>query len=288
MISSNFDPLLKDIRSKLGSNWTFYQECLDAIVQTASHNQDTIAWLEQMNQLVQGKENMPCSHEGVLFLLSEKGIVLSGQPRVGEVKVSTQATSIPSRGFLPPLYASSPLPCVVLAPSLPFAATPVSTMRKQPKVLSDHMNTTPFDFTSLTPLSFATSSPRSTRHFTVLDTTQTPIAIPAGLDSSANPVFFTDPNFQRDVEKFFGVVRQCYDRSQAERLPLGHHDGAGLVLAYVADEDDLHCWRKRLDMGSEVRATIEKYRDVVLADGKEELDGLGYGLLEDTLGDEVG
>tara|TARA_R110002003_G_scaffold46_10_gene3798 strand:- start:2087 stop:2401 length:315 start_codon:yes stop_codon:yes gene_type:complete len=69
---SNFDPLLQDIRTCLGENYAFYQECIVAITSAAARHDDMSAWLEQMQQVVEGVEAVGFSHAGVLFLLHEK------------------------------------------------------------------------------------------------------------------------------------------------------------------------------------------------------------------------
>jgi hypothetical protein len=87
---SNPKPLLQDIRTCLRENYAFYQECIVAITGAAACHDDTSAWFEQMQQMVEGVEAVGFSHAGVLFLLQEKirgegelfGIVLSPWQRL--------------------------------------------------------------------------------------------------------------------------------------------------------------------------------------------------------------
>jgi hypothetical protein len=68
---SNFDPLLQDIRNCLGDNYVFYDECVVAITRAAARHEDVSAWFEQMQQVVDGIEEVGISHAGVMFLLQE-------------------------------------------------------------------------------------------------------------------------------------------------------------------------------------------------------------------------
>ncbi|KAJ4378386.1 hypothetical protein N0V86_006087 [Didymella sp. IMI 355093] len=49
-----FTHLLAEVRSGLGDHWTFYEECIDGVLDAAANQQDTTAWFEQMQQLVEG------------------------------------------------------------------------------------------------------------------------------------------------------------------------------------------------------------------------------------------
>jgi hypothetical protein len=68
---SNFGLLLQDIRSYLGGNYVFYDECVVAITRAAARNEDASAWFEQMEKVVNGVREVEISHAGVLFLLQE-------------------------------------------------------------------------------------------------------------------------------------------------------------------------------------------------------------------------
>ncbi|KAL1600207.1 hypothetical protein SLS59_005831 [Nothophoma quercina] len=87
--SDRFTLLLADIRSGLGDLWTFYEECIDGVLDAAANQQDTTAWLEQMQQLVEGNYKIAFSHEGVLFLLRDMGIWPSQQQTWGEGEGNT-------------------------------------------------------------------------------------------------------------------------------------------------------------------------------------------------------
>ncbi|KAF3032287.1 hypothetical protein E8E12_001150 [Didymella heteroderae] len=69
-----FSHLLADIRSGLGDRWTFYEECIDCVLDAAAKQQDTTAWFEQMQQLVEGVDKVRFSQEGIQFLLRNMGI----------------------------------------------------------------------------------------------------------------------------------------------------------------------------------------------------------------------
>lgn len=68
---TNFEPLLQDIRSKLGLDWEFYQDFLEGAIRSIDCGQDISAWVEQVELLVKGREDLAFSHQGVLFLLGE-------------------------------------------------------------------------------------------------------------------------------------------------------------------------------------------------------------------------
>jgi hypothetical protein len=69
-----FTPLLAEIRSGLGDCWSFYEECIDGVLDAAAKQQDMTAWFEQMQQLVEGVNEVQISHEGILFLLRDMGV----------------------------------------------------------------------------------------------------------------------------------------------------------------------------------------------------------------------
>ncbi|KAF3031899.1 hypothetical protein E8E11_002382 [Didymella keratinophila] len=83
-----FTPLLAEIRSCLGDYWTFYEECIDGVLDAATKQQDTIAWFEQMQQLVEGIDKVRISHEGILFLLRDMDIHAPERQSRGEGEVA--------------------------------------------------------------------------------------------------------------------------------------------------------------------------------------------------------
>ncbi|KAF2127205.1 hypothetical protein P153DRAFT_61422 [Dothidotthia symphoricarpi CBS 119687] len=282
---SNLGPLLQDIRTKLGSNWTFYQECLDSIVGAAAREQDTIAWLEQMQQVVEGREDLVCSHEGVLFLLSEMGIALPRQQGFVGVEAIAQATSSqPQDGYtlssasLVDIMAPSPLSRALSTPPPSFTTVKIRT---QPQNLPERMRITPFDFNPPTPPPSATFSPRNTANFAFQGAAPFTACTPIRLASNVDPIFFTDPDFQRDIQKFFGVASRSNGKPQVMRKPVRHQDETELVPHYSANEDDLNVWMRRFEASSKVKATIDQGRAVVRTDGREELDGLRHDLRRD-------
>ena len=100
-----FTLLLADVRSGLGDLWTFYEECIDGVLDAAANQQDTTAWLEQMQQLVEGNYKIAFSHEGILFLLRDMGIWPSQQQTWGEGEGNTLGM-YPSPPLSPPLEGS--------------------------------------------------------------------------------------------------------------------------------------------------------------------------------------
>lgn len=81
---NRFTPLLADIRSILGDNFTFYEEAIAGLLDAAANQQDVTAWLEQMQQLVAGNEKLALTHEGILFLLKDMGVCLPAEGSRGE------------------------------------------------------------------------------------------------------------------------------------------------------------------------------------------------------------
>lgn len=80
---TNLDLLLKDIRSKLGPDWGFYQEFLDGAKQAIASEQDVSAWFAQVEQLIEGREDVALSHQGVLFLLADQGVKARSEGKKG-------------------------------------------------------------------------------------------------------------------------------------------------------------------------------------------------------------
>lgn len=77
-----FTHLLADIRIGLGDRWAFYEECINGILEATAKKQDTTAWFEQMQQLVNGIDEVQFSHRGILFLLDDMTVRPSQpQPR---------------------------------------------------------------------------------------------------------------------------------------------------------------------------------------------------------------
>lgn len=74
-----FTALLIDVQRGLGRQWTFYEECIEGILEAAAQDKDTTAWFEQMQRLVDGNNQVRFGHEGVLFLLRDMGVRPSKQ-----------------------------------------------------------------------------------------------------------------------------------------------------------------------------------------------------------------
>ncbi|KAF1849703.1 uncharacterized protein K460DRAFT_349865 [Cucurbitaria berberidis CBS 394.84] len=227
---TNFDALLHDIRSKLGPDWEFYLEFLDGAIRATARGQDVSAWFEQVEQLVEGREDVAFSHQGVLFLLAEMG-----------VKVRSEA---PSTNSMPP----PPLP----APLVPLPLLPSEIQPAQHT--ADYRSKLPLDFNRSTrppmPSSATSSSQPRMSNIAFMGSRQAVNAKPSALNNGVDPIFFTDPAFKRDVQDFFGISTQ---RSGTRDHTTRHYNQNELVLPYNAKEDDLNVWKKRVEAGYEVK-----------------------------------
>lgn len=271
-----FTPLLVEIRSGLGDYWTFYEECIDGVLDAAARQQDATAWLEQMQQLVEGVDKVQFSHEGILFLLRDMGIRAPIRQSWGEGEGATLGmylspplspreepsktipSSIDNMPFLPvrpPSTMSSLPPLRPLRPNMPAIApwprarapTPRTQHEKRqqrPVILRD--NVLPFDFSAsvLPGLTFpkdfrAYHCPRD--EIILTENYVPPLPNPLRKTSN-NPVFFSNPALMANVAELFGYTGQSKDN--------GQHDGsttwqAPPALPYDPHHDDLMVWKKR-------------------------------------------
>lgn len=287
-----FTPLLADIRSGLDDHWTFYEECIDSVLFAAANKQDTTAWLEQMQQLVEGIHKVQFSHEGVLFLLRDMGIHPSKQQSWGggegdRLGMYPSPPLSPSGGFpepalpfidgmtpislLPHSTMSSLLPHRPLRPHVPaiagFAAPRVPkphTQQQQPQQQQQSAtlwdSVLPFDFSS--PRQPGLTFPKDLRayHYPPEQVIMTEDYVPPPLNPlrtcSSNPIFFVDPVLREGVAELFGYTVQSRDGSRNDNANTRQ---ARHRLSYGPCDDDMVIWRKRLeggvyDGGNEVNA----------------------------------
>ena len=79
---SNLDIVVQDIRSTLGLDWGFYQEFLEGVKDAITRGQDCSAWIEHIEPLVVGREDLYLAHQGVLFLLGEVRVKARSEGRM--------------------------------------------------------------------------------------------------------------------------------------------------------------------------------------------------------------
>ncbi|CAO2658545.1 Nn.00g062680.m01.CDS01 [Neocucurbitaria sp. VM-36] len=225
---TNFNPLLQDIRSKLGPDWWFYQEFLDGAIRATAREQDVSAWFEQIEPLVEGREDLAFSHQGVLFLLAEMG-----------VKVHNDASSIDN---MPP----PPLPPSVVSPLQHLITTPPALkMQRNDHYRPDSMPLSPFEidpYMSATPASAKTPQYPTTPNVPFSGAMNINHAAPSPLKQGVDPIFFTDPTFNRDVQRFFGVSTQDND---TKRHTTDDYSQSELIPPYNPRVDDVEIWRAR-------------------------------------------
>jgi hypothetical protein len=68
---NNLGLLLQDVRSKLGADYTYYHESVNAILRAIARRENASAWFDQMQRVVEGRDDLAMTHGGVLFLLQE-------------------------------------------------------------------------------------------------------------------------------------------------------------------------------------------------------------------------
>ncbi|KAH7357629.1 hypothetical protein BKA66DRAFT_574267 [Pyrenochaeta sp. MPI-SDFR-AT-0127] len=243
---ANFEPLLQDIREKLGPDWEFYQEFLEGAVTAATREQDISAWVEQGEQLVKGREDVDYSHQGVLYLLQETRMKV--KPR-SEVPLHNDMPP-------PPVPQRTPAPPPVLQriPALPSKhfsppRTPVSKM--QPR--ANNVEHTPLPYSDfnpylpLTPASTTLQPQPISPHIALFAPPRINKKAPSPLQNRENPVFFTDPTFKQDVQNFFGNTyysNDTYHDNDTSQQTTSYHDYNALILPYKANQDDLKVWKE--------------------------------------------
>lgn len=120
-----FTPLLADLRKGLGDNWAFYEECIEGVLHAATKQQDTAAWFEQMQQLVEGIGKVQFSHQGILFLLEDMGIHPPKQQSWGEGAGETRKYQSPPHSLPDDCLWVSLKPTANMGP---YPVRPSSTM----------------------------------------------------------------------------------------------------------------------------------------------------------------
>lgn len=271
---NRFAPLLVEIRGALGDCWTFYEECIDGILDAAAKQQGTAAWFEQMQQLVEGIEEVQLSHEGVLFLLRDMGIHAPRQQSWGEGE-KTAIGMYPSPSISPPEDSSGlatlanddmhsipahppfsmssllplrsrPNPPAIAAWPPPRASTSRTQheQRQQPVILRH--NVLPFDFSATVlpgltfPKDFRTyHCPRDEIVLTEKYLSPPPNPL---RKTSKDPVFFSHPTLKANVAELFGYTV----RPKSTDQHLGNSTWQSPpALPYEPVDDDLMAWKKR-------------------------------------------
>ncbi|UPX17072.1 uncharacterized protein EKO05_0007448 [Ascochyta rabiei] len=281
-----FAPFLADIQGKLGESWVFYEECMDGILDAAASQQDTIAWLEQMQQLVDGYDTVTFSHEGVLFLLGGMGIQLPKQRNWGEgekhhvgirssppllpVELSAaphspRVDNMATLPLRPHNTMASLLPHRSLQPTLPSHTphTQQEQQRQAPSFLDRTQRVLPFDFSASTQP--VLTLPKDLKAFyyppeqIILTENHVPPPPNPLRKHSSNPVFFTDPPLREDVAELFGhAVRgensNSRNVSQMRSSTIAFYTIKRQTLPYHPSDDDMLVWMKRLGSGEDDQA----------------------------------
>lgn len=278
-----FTPLLADIRNKLSDHWTLYEECIDGVLDAAANHQDTTAWMEQMEQLVERNDKITFSHQGILFLLHDMGIPPSKQQNWGEGEkhtlgmyssppLSSQESQGPGPSLInnmgtlsvyPRTTMSSLLPHRPLHPHAPATTAPRTQpfrtqqqQRQQPQQPPDIQNgVLPFDFSTSVQPSLTFLKDLKAFHYPpeqVNMTGQSPPPPPNPLrNPSSNPVFFTDSTLREDVAEMFGHALQV--KNSAGNVDRDSQQ-ARQKLPYDPKDDDLMLWTQQLKGGGDDQA----------------------------------
>lgn len=287
--ADRFTTLLADIRSKIGDDWTFYEECIDGVLDTATNKQDTTAWVEQMQQLVKGNDEVSLSHEGLLFILRDMGVHLPRQKNRGEGERhfdSSPPLSPPKNStepYPPHIDDMTPLPVSchgTMASLLPHGSlrptTPLvtSTSRAPPTRLHQQQHqpqrqpinlldlkqkVLPFDYHLSTSQLPSLTHPGDLKAFyyppEVVILTEdyiSPSQSPLR-KGSRNPIFFDDPVFKRDVINLFSLKLNDESISEPDRYRrpdvMSTHTPPRQALPYDPNDDDDFVFRKRLQAG---------------------------------------
>ncbi|KAF2690900.1 hypothetical protein K458DRAFT_382479 [Lentithecium fluviatile CBS 122367] len=138
--SSNFDPVLRDIRDRLKRDWCFYEEALEGMVKAGARGGDASGWVKQMEDVVNAHPIIEMSHAGVMFLLEDMGIQLQTriypfaniQGNVGSVGQDCQALGFQ---FAPATSAAVSAPAATTAPTYrvaPMGPPPLANRFWQP------------------------------------------------------------------------------------------------------------------------------------------------------------
>jgi hypothetical protein len=281
-----FTPLLRDVRIKLGHDWTFYEECIDGVLDAAANQQDTTAWMEQMQQLVEGDEKLAFSHNGILFLLGEMHIQLPKEQSWGEgegnfvgmypspplspKKLSTMQSSAYIDNMSPLLPSFSTMAALLPLRSNPRFVAPTSPAQQQqqqhhPNLLDPRMRVVPpFDVSaSMLP---SLTYPKNLRAFyyppeQIIMTDNYVPSPPSPLRESSNdPIFFEDPALKRDIYDLFTSTQHAYDaNNNGQRVysKTSMHNKQHRMISFDPIHNDLLVWKKRMEGGESEQGNTE-------------------------------
>ncbi|KAH7389731.1 hypothetical protein DE146DRAFT_768209 [Phaeosphaeria sp. MPI-PUGE-AT-0046c] len=240
--TDTFIPLLQDLRTKLGDNYTFYEECVVAIARAMANQEDTSAWYEQMAWVVEGVKVVEKSHAGVVFLLEQLG---SGE--------------LVSKDGVPP-------------PSLPHHLQVPSQLPAM------HQQRGFVDFLAFTPSPSAYTFQPTPISSPSMGIIIAPEPAPASEENSGSaysmqhddPVFFTDPTFKNDINDYFGITA---DSSNTTCYSMGAHNPFNDDASYEYPEN----WIARYDPAADDVQTFKDYekreeRDAVEKDNKQKAE----------------
>ncbi|KAF1358391.1 hypothetical protein EJ07DRAFT_156988 [Lizonia empirigonia] len=256
-----FTPLLADIQRELGESWTFYKECIDEVLSAAANQQDTTAWVEQMQQLVHGNSTVTFSHEGILFLLRDMGIQLPRQQSWSEGEKLEAPSTHNDNVTAPPIHSCTMVSQIPNRHIAPHASTP--RLGQQPANLhGPRQGVLPFDFSTTTQPRLTLPKDLKAFHYPPEQIVMTegyvhPPPNPLRKDSkNPNPIFFADPVFKEDVAGYFGYSVQGKASNgsgntwQPRSRSIGFHTFMRQTLPYQPSDDDLIIWKKKSE-GSE-------------------------------------
>jgi hypothetical protein len=274
-----FTPILVDIRSKLGDDWTFYEECIDGIVDAATNQHDTTAWLEQMHQPVEGNDRVASSHAGILFLLQDMGIEVEGRYKRSEggdgfvgtypspslsapessTKNSPHNDNFAVSQMQPHNDMTSPVSHRPHQPSTTFTAPAPrppqqQQQQQQHELVNSKFRVLPYDFrfanaSELPALTF----PKDLRAFhyppeqVIMTEDYVPPAPNPLRKGSKNPVLFQDPTLKENVVKHFTCTHQegkdDGDTDLCSKTNIRNLQDS--ALSYGPEHDDLQVYKKR-------------------------------------------
>lgn len=275
-----FYPLIAEMQSELGDSWIFYEECIGGIIEATADQQGTTAWVEQMQQLVDGNRKVTLSHEGILFLLRDMNIQLAEQQNWGEGegygKCPSPPLSLPKMSTEPlPSYIDNDAPPSAQyhgamtsqpphQPTTHHASTP-PLWRQSVNLLDQRHRVLPFDFSAARQpgLTF----PKDLRAFHYppeqIIMTEGYVAPPPNPfqehSKDPNPILFTDPAFRQDVAEYFGHSIQGRASNgnggtQLRSTAIGFNTYARQTITYRAGDNDMLVWKKIQEGAEEVQA----------------------------------
>ncbi|KAI8934300.1 hypothetical protein NX059_009039 [Plenodomus lindquistii] len=246
---SNFLPLLAVIRADLGSDWEFYKEFLESVIDSAGRSEDTSAWYEQVETLVGDQSGLRFSHEGICFLL--RG--LEKKAREGMMPPKSKSHSPRPFPTSPARVSASDL---VSFQSRPAASKSGDIAECTPLPLTDSNMSAP------PPPKISTSKqPTSQANITLPDAD---IIILGSSQSAAissgdfHPALFTDATFRRDINEYFYPPKDAQPTAPDTRKVIPPvRDGSQYAPPYYAKDNDLTVWKKRIEEGTGVKVSMD-------------------------------